>query len=292
MRYTRAGNRGNVPFSVPGAPLEIRWSLNEGDDWAMTASALTSKLCLVRHDANDEWQAKEDGTIGDPAGPPARQEECARRTRPLRPSPTRLNRGLGFARLPSPPPPQVPAGPPPPTPHPPQKPASPCSRPPSPPPPPPPPPPPFLCADQNGCPLAWDAFEKMREEIIARAELHGQVRLVFMSLDPAHDTPGMLTSFARRFEASASIVPWHFLTTYSNLFLKPVLRDMGEEISIGREASSGGGVVINHLPKVFLIDKQGFVREIYSNQSLDPAMILGDIKTLLLEESKASGHKE
>ncbi len=132
----------------------------------------------------------------------------------------------------------------------------------------------------------------MREEIIARAELHGRVRLVFMSLDPAHDTPAMLTGFARRFEASASIVPWHFLITYSNLFLKPVLREMGEEISIDREASSGGGVVINHLPKVFLIDKQGFVREIYSNQSLDPAMILGDIKTLLLDESKANEHKE
>ncbi len=66
--------------------------------------------------------------------------------------------------------------------------------------------------------------------------------------------------FARRYEARASIVPWHFLTTYSNLFLKPVLRDMGEEIYIDLEAS--GGVVINHLPKVFLIDKLGFVREI------------------------------
>ncbi len=102
----------------------------------------------------------------------------------------------------------------------------------------------------------------------------------------------MLSGFARRYESSASIVPWHFLTTYSNLFLKPVLRDMGEEISIDRAASGGGGMVIYHLPKVFLIDMQGFVREIYSNQSLDPAMILGDIKTLLLEESKANGHKE
>ena len=97
---------------------------------------------------------------------------------------------------------------------------------------------------------------------------------------------------AGRYEASASIVPWHFLTTYSNLFLKSVLRDMGEEISIDREASGDSGVVINHLPKVFLIDKRGFVREIYSNQSLDPAMILGDIKTLLLEESNTGGSKE
>jgi protein SCO1/2 len=40
---------------------------------------------------------------------------------------------------------------------------------------------------------------------------------------------------------------------------------------------------------VFLIDKEGWVREIYSNQSLDPAAILGDIETLVLEQAKANG---
>jgi selenium-binding protein 1 len=54
-------------FSVPGAPLEIRWSLKDGDNWAITATALTSKLWLVKQDAKGEWQAKEVGTIGDPA---------------------------------------------------------------------------------------------------------------------------------------------------------------------------------------------------------------------------------
>jgi selenium-binding protein 1 len=54
-------------LQVPGAPLEIRWSLNESDDWAVTATALTSKLWLVRRDAEDQWQAKDVATIGDPA---------------------------------------------------------------------------------------------------------------------------------------------------------------------------------------------------------------------------------
>jgi methanethiol oxidase len=44
-------------FSVPGAPLEIRWSLKEGDNWAITATALTSKLWLVKADAQGVWQA-------------------------------------------------------------------------------------------------------------------------------------------------------------------------------------------------------------------------------------------
>jgi selenium-binding protein 1 len=54
-------------FAVPGAPLEIRWSLKAGDHWAITAAALTSKLWLVKPDAKGEWQAKEVATIGDPA---------------------------------------------------------------------------------------------------------------------------------------------------------------------------------------------------------------------------------
>jgi len=53
-------------LSVPGAPLEIRWGLAPGQDWAITATALTSKLWLIKQ-AGGQWQAKEVGTIGDPA---------------------------------------------------------------------------------------------------------------------------------------------------------------------------------------------------------------------------------
>ena len=54
-------------FEVPGAPLEIRWSLHEGDDWAITASALTSTLWLVKKNDAGQWQARSVGVIGDPA---------------------------------------------------------------------------------------------------------------------------------------------------------------------------------------------------------------------------------
>lgn len=54
-------------FDVPGAPLEIRWSLKDGDNWAVTATALTSKIWLVKQDAKGEWQAKDVATIGDPS---------------------------------------------------------------------------------------------------------------------------------------------------------------------------------------------------------------------------------
>jgi selenium-binding protein 1 len=53
-------------FAVPGAPLEIRWSLVPGHNWAITATALTSRLWLVKQEGG-KWQAKEVGTIGDPS---------------------------------------------------------------------------------------------------------------------------------------------------------------------------------------------------------------------------------
>jgi selenium-binding protein 1 len=54
-------------LSVPGAPLEIRWSLAPGQNWAITATALTSKLWLIRQGADGNWVAKDVGAIGDPA---------------------------------------------------------------------------------------------------------------------------------------------------------------------------------------------------------------------------------
>lgn len=57
-------------FHVPGAPLEIRWSLKEGDDWAITSTALTSKLWLIKKDGKGAWQAKAVADIGDPAKTP------------------------------------------------------------------------------------------------------------------------------------------------------------------------------------------------------------------------------
>ncbi len=54
-------------LAVPGSPLEIRWSLNPKDNWAVVATALTSKIWLIKQDAKGAWQAMEVATIGDPA---------------------------------------------------------------------------------------------------------------------------------------------------------------------------------------------------------------------------------
>jgi methanethiol oxidase len=55
-------------FSVPGAPLEIRWAWGEKHNYAFTATALTSKLWLCYEDKKGEWQASEVATIGGTGG--------------------------------------------------------------------------------------------------------------------------------------------------------------------------------------------------------------------------------
>jgi methanethiol oxidase len=59
--------KANQVLSVPGAPLEIRWALAPGQNWAVTAAALTSKIWLIKQDPAGTWAAKEVATIGDPA---------------------------------------------------------------------------------------------------------------------------------------------------------------------------------------------------------------------------------
>jgi selenium-binding protein 1 len=54
-------------FHVPGAPLEVRWAWGPRNNFAFTATALTSKLWLVFEDTDGQWQAKEVGHVG-PAG--------------------------------------------------------------------------------------------------------------------------------------------------------------------------------------------------------------------------------
>jgi selenium-binding protein 1 len=55
-------------FSVPGAPLEIRWAWGEKHNYAFTATALGSKLWLCYEDKDGEWQAKRFATVGGAGG--------------------------------------------------------------------------------------------------------------------------------------------------------------------------------------------------------------------------------
>ncbi len=136
------------------------------------------------------------------------------------------------------------------------------------------------CADPDGCPLAYRVFDALKEAIADAPHLHGKVRFVTLSFDPARDTPEVMRRYAgsRVVEADGGL-RWYFLTTRSARELLPLVEGFGQDVRV-----TSAGRELSHVLKVFLIDRAGYVREIYSSNFLHPQSVLNDIETLLLDQ--------
>jgi cytochrome oxidase Cu insertion factor (SCO1/SenC/PrrC family) len=140
------------------------------------------------------------------------------------------------------------------------------------------------CTDPIGCPLAYATFDTVKRRVLADPALRGQVRLVSLSFDPANDTPEAMRAYGGE-HARGVDLPWHFLTTYSTKLLKPILDDFGQDVEIELDAKGAPTRARTHMLKVFLLDRQGQVREIYSTAFLHVDVILNDIRTLALQSA-------
>jgi cytochrome c peroxidase len=138
------------------------------------------------------------------------------------------------------------------------------------------------CSDPVGCPLAYATFDTVKRRVVADPALRGRVRLVSLSFDPGNDTPDAMRVYGGE-HARSTALPWHFLTTYSTKFLKPILDDFGQDVDIELDPQGRPTRARTHLLKVFLLDAKGQVREIYSTAFLHVDVIVNDIKTLALE---------
>jgi cytochrome oxidase Cu insertion factor (SCO1/SenC/PrrC family) len=129
-------------------------------------------------------------------------------------------------------------------------------------------------------------FDALKESIQATPRLHGKVRFVTLSFDPVRDTPDVMRDYAgSRAVDKGSGLRWYFLTTRSARELMPLVEGFGQDVVTVVDRSSGKPRrELSHLLKVFLIDAQGDVREIYTSNFLHPRSVLNDIQTLLLEE--------
>src|SRR5262245_4808602 len=138
------------------------------------------------------------------------------------------------------------------------------------------------CADPSGCPLAMGTLFEIYHGSENSKALLDSARLVTLSFDPERDTPEALASYAHAAIADPDgkrKVPWSFLTTPSKADLKPMLEHYGQPV-----APRYGSDQLNHLLRLYLIDRQGKIRNIYGLGMLDPRFLLADIETLLLED--------
>lgn len=145
----------------------------------------------------------------------------------------------------------------------------------------------LFCSDQNGCPLALSTLFDIHEASAEVPGLREKLQLVTLSFDPARDTPEALSSFAYPVLAdpeAARKLDWHFLTTRSLEELQPLLDGFGQVVD-----RSGDGETLRHLLRLFLVDDEGRVRNVYGLGMIDPRLLMTDIETLLIEaEATAS----
>jgi protein SCO1 len=138
------------------------------------------------------------------------------------------------------------------------------------------------CVDPLGCPFAHTTLANLRDRVRDDRALTGRVRFVSVSLDPTHDTPAVLASYAQEFTIDPKF-EWRFLTARRVPDLLPVLDDFGQDVSVDVDDNGRATRTLHHMLKMFLIDARGEVREVYSLAFLQPQVMFNDIKTLALE---------
>ncbi len=137
------------------------------------------------------------------------------------------------------------------------------------------------CDDINGCPLANAVLHKLQAKLRKRLEVAQATRLLSISFDPERDTPEAMREFGKGLGGDG--VDWRFLTTKDREALQPILDDYGQYTL--REYDESGEYTgdIAHTLRVFLIDRELRVRNIYSVAFLHADILINDLKTLLLE---------
>ncbi len=133
------------------------------------------------------------------------------------------------------------------------------------------------------CHIATSVLHQVTTELKQDPVLSDQVLLITLSFDPDHDTPEVMRRYAETMECDTS--GWVFLTTSSHAELQPILDGYGQYIVRERDATGKVTGTFMHVLKVFLIDRERKIRNIYSLSFLNSTLLLNDIRTLLLEES-------
>ena len=134
------------------------------------------------------------------------------------------------------------------------------------------------CPDRVGCPLASTTLRDLQSRL-RESGLDQRAALVSISFDPERDHPAQLAKYAQIYDADPAL--WTFLTAPSQRELEPVLASYGQDRSPVRDERGRFTGQYRHVLKVFLVDREGFIRNIYSAGFLVPDLVVNDIRTVL-----------
>jgi cytochrome c peroxidase len=138
------------------------------------------------------------------------------------------------------------------------------------------------CPDVNGCPLASYVMKQVQEKLIEDPKLRKEVILVSLSFDPELDTPEAMREYSRHFKRKD--FDWRFLTTASEADLQPLLDGYGQFRAKFYNADGSYSGSMSHVLRVYLIDRDKRIRNIYSAGFLHADTAINDLRTLLIAE--------
>jgi cytochrome c peroxidase len=122
---------------------------------------------------------------------------------------------------------------------------------------------------------------KIKAKLKTSPELADKLRLITLSFNPEHDTPQTMAHYGKSFQDAG--VEWRFLTTASEAEIQPILKDYGQSVEKEFDEKGQATGKFSHLLRVFLIDRDQHIRNIYTVSVLHPDTVLADVETLLLE---------
>ncbi len=137
------------------------------------------------------------------------------------------------------------------------------------------------CDDINGCPLSTSVFRKIKAKLKQSTGLDDRLRLITLSFNPEHDTPQAMARYGQAFQDAG--VEWRFLTTASEADIQPILKAYGQSVEKEFDEKGQPTGKFSHLLRVFLIDQDKQIRNIYTVSVLHPDTVVADIETLLKE---------
>ncbi len=136
------------------------------------------------------------------------------------------------------------------------------------------------CSDANGCPLATGVLYSVLRKMRDQPGLRDRVRIISLSFDPVFDTPDAMALYGAGLAGQGD---WRFLTTGSAEALQPILDGYGQ--SVIRDVDDRGDALpsFSHILRVYLIDANRKIRNIYSVSFLDRDLLIADLETVLLD---------
>lgn len=130
------------------------------------------------------------------------------------------------------------------------------------------------------CPVATSVLHRIHRETRKVPELAERLRLVTISFDPERDTPEVMADYSA---VAGKGSDWLFLTTASRQALRPLLRTYDQQVTPEYDEAGNFTGDFSHVLRLYLIDGEQRIRNIYSASYLSPSLLLADVRTLALE---------